>query len=510
MKISRALISVWDKTGLSELVGFLHKHDIEIIATGGTQKTLEKSGIPVTPIETITGLPPIMGGRVKTISPKIFGGILADRDQPSHLEDLEQLNAIPIDLVVVNFYPFVSEAAEKNLEFRKAIEYIDIGGPSMVRAAAKNYHSVVPLCDPKQYPRFMEQFTKNDGRISIEFRQRYARDVFKMTAVYEAAIMAYFSKSDHELLPETLNITATREQQIRYGENPHQKAAFYRNIHDINHWHQFQGKKLSFNNYSDIDSTIRIINEFTEPACVIVKHANPCGFGTGQNGLEAFHRAVATDPVSYFGGIVGFNREVPPDLALALIKPFLECVTAPSFTNEALRIFTKKKNLRVIRFDKDQQNGLVLKSCSGGYLVQERDRDQHELEHLKIVTKRPPSNSELISMRLGWIISKYVKSNSIVLSDYRQVLGVGAGQMSRVDSVKIAVRKSQEAGLSLAGAIIASDAFFPFPDSLEIAAGAGITAVIQPGGSIKDDDVINRADELNMAMVFTGIRHFYH
>ncbi len=511
MKIKSALISVWDKHGLPELGKFLHNNGVEIIATGGSQRILEGQGIPVTPIESITGMTSVMDGRVKTLNPKIFGGILADRENQTHIDDLDQLGGKTIDLVIVNFYPFVAEAVNRNLEFRRAIEYIDIGGPSMVRAAAKNYHSVVSLCSPKQYQGFMDQFIQYDGEVPLDGRLKFAQDVFKMTAAYEFAIFGYFSHNDSEALPEKLDITAVKYQEIRYGENPHQKAAFYRNSDSFNQWHQHQGKELSYNNYSDIESAIRIINEFSTTACVIIKHANPCGFGTGKDSLEAYERAVSTDPVSYFGGIVGFNREVTPDLASLLIRPFLECVAAPSYTDEALEIFKKKKNLRIIRFDTGSADeALIIKSCAGGYLVQDRDQDQKELSNLKIVTQRVPTDEELRALQLGWKISKYVKSNAIVLSNDQQLLGVGAGQMSRVDSVKIAIRKSLEAGLSLTGAIIASDAFFPFADSLEIAAKAGITAVIQPGGSIKDNEVIKKADDLNMAMVFTGVRHFYH
>lgn len=511
MTINRALISVWDKQNLLEMGEFLTRNHVEIIATGGTQQQLERHGISVTPVESITGISSIMDGRVKTLDQKIFGGILADRENSNHLNHLQSLGGNTIDVIIVNFYPFVSEAVEKNLEFRKAIEYIDIGGPSMLRAAAKNYHSVVSICHPKQYQEFIDEFNRNRGKISLNIREKFAKEVFKMTSAYDSAIYEYFDRQDSEALPIKINISAEKQNDMRYGENPHQKAAFYTSNETSEYWKQLQGKELSYNNYSDLESSIRIVNEFTEPACVIIKHANPCGFGIGTDCIEAFKHAVSTDPVSYFGGIVGFNREIDGSLAELLIKPFLECVAAPAISDDAKSILMKKKNLRVLRFDPlvklDSPN---IRSCAGGYLVQERDHDQGELSRLKIVTERSPNDEELNGFNLGWKISRFVKSNAVVIANGKQILGVGAGQMSRVDSVKIAIRKSHEAGLSLTGAIIASDAFFPFPDSIEIAAKEGISAVIQPGGSIKDGEVIKVANDLNLAMAFTGIRHFYH
>ena len=510
MKINRALLSVWNKEGIIELGQFLINQNIEILSTGGTQTTLEEAALNVTGIEDITGSGSIMDGRVKTLHPKVFGGILADRDNPQHLHDLKDLHGLEIDLVVVNFYPFVQEAVDKSLDFKKAIEFIDIGGPSMLRAAAKNYHSVLPLCDPEKYTEFIEIFKDNDGNVPLEYRKKSASAVFAMTSAYESAIYNYFTKDD-EVLPETVSINLNKSTNLRYGENPHQDAAFYLPEGKSATWHQHQGKILSYNNYADMESAFNIPFEFSETACAIIKHANPCGFGLGKNLKEAYLRAVTTDPVSYFGGIVGFNREVDADTALELVQPFLECIIAPSFSDTALEILKKKKNLRVISVGKEGlQDHYSIKSIAGGYLYQQKDNYQGELEKLATVTHTKLKQSEFQALQLGWKLVRNVKSNAIIFANSDQLLGVGAGQMSRIDSVKIAVRKVSEAGLNLKGAIMASDAFFPFSDSVEIAAEAGISSIIQPGGSIKDKDVIKKADELGIAMVFTGIRHFLH
>ena len=510
MKIKRALLSVWNKDGIIELGQFLVQQNIEILSTGGTQTALEAAGLKVTTIGDITGSGAVMDGRVKTLHPKVFGGILADRENAEHLLDLQDIGGLKIDLVVVNFYPFVQEAVDKNLDFKKTIEFIDIGGPSMVRAAAKNYHSVLPLCDPEKYAEFIDTFNETNGDISLEYRQKSATAVFAMTSAYDSAIYNYFTK-DEEVLPETVSINLKKSIHLRYGENPHQDAAFYLPEGKSATWHQHQGKILSYNNYADMESAFNISLEFSETACAIIKHANPCGFGLGKNLKEAYLRAVTTDPVSYFGGIVGFNREVDADIALELVQPFLECIIAPSFSDTALEILKKKKNLRVISVGKEGlQDHYSIKSIAGGYLYQQKDNQQGELEKLETVTHTKPKQSEFHALQLGWKLVRNVKSNAIIFANSDQLLGVGAGQMSRIDSVKIAVRKVSEAGLNLKGAIMASDAFFPFSDSVEIAAEAGISAIIQPGGSIKDKDVIKKADELGIAMVFTGIRHFLH
>ena len=508
--IKRALLSVWFKDGIVELGEFLSNYGVELISTGGTKKALEDAGLDVTPVSDLTGADSVMDGRVKTLDPKIFGGILADRENESHLFDLKNIGGEQIDLVVVNFYPFVQEAVEKGLDFRKAIEFIDIGGPSMIRAAAKNYHSVIPLCDPKLYNEFMKDYSENNGQIPLNIRRNYAMSVFSLTSKYEADIFNYFAQ-DNQNLSQDVSINLQKSLELRYGENPHQKAAFYLPLGSEVPWVQHHGKVLSFNNYADMESAIAIALEFDQPACSIIKHANPCGFGIGVSLKEAYLRAVTTDPVSYFGGIVGFNSEVDEETAIELAKPFLECIVAPSFSEEAKNILQKKKNLRIITITPNYQpDKFRIKSVAGGYLYQQQDSDQSELGNLSPVTNRKPTNSELTAMKLGWSLVRFVKSNAIVFANEHQLLGVGAGQMSRVDSVKIAIRKAKEARLSLENAIVASDAFFPFSDSLELVSEVGISAVIQPGGSIKDADVIKKADELNLSMCFTGIRHFYH
>jgi len=508
LKINRALLSVWNKDGIVELGQFLSNHCVELLSTGGTKRVLEEAGIKVRAIGDVTGSGDIMNGRVKTLHPKIFGGILADRENHTHVLDLQNLGGLVIDMVVVNFYPFINEAIKKKLDIIEAIEFIDIGGPSMVRAAAKNFHSVLPLCDPEQYSDFMDIFNKSNGDIPLKFLKKSATSVFAMTSAYELAIYNYFNENEFN---KSVSFNLKKTAELRYGENPHQKAAFYLPKDSISFWHQHQGKILSYNNYADMESAFDIPCEFLEPACAIIKHANPCGFGLGKDTKEAYLRAVSTDPVSYFGGIVGFNREVDITTAKELVQPFLECIIAPSYSDDALEILKKKKNLRVLSVNKEgMQDQYSIKSVAGGYLYQEKDKQQGELENLKIVTQLEPSKSELIALQLGWKLVRHVKSNAIVFANNKQLLGVGAGQMSRIDSVKIAVQKVLESDLNLNGAIMASDAFFPFSDSVEIAARAGVSAIIQPGGSIKDEDVIKKSDELGVAMVFTGIRHFLH
>jgi len=510
LKIKRALLSVWDKDRIIELGKFLADQNIEILSTGGTKKVLEKAGLDITSISFITGSGAVMDGRVKTLHPKIFGGILADRENPQHVDDLEDLHGLAIDLVVVNFYPFVQEAAEKKLKLKKAIEFIDIGGPSMLRAAAKNYHSVLPLCDTELYSEFMDIFIETNGAIPLDFRKKMAASVFSLTAEYETAIYNFFIEGDDEL-PEHLNINLEKLSELRYGENPHQQAAFYIQPRKSLGWDQHQGKQLSYNNYTDMESAYSIPHEFDEHACAIIKHSNPCGFGLGDNTKEAFDRAVSTDPVSYFGGIVGFNQQVDTETAHALVQPFLECIIAPSFSEEASEILKKKKNMRIISVNADyNEDSFFIKSVAGGYLYQQKDSLQEEVNNLNIVTKRKPTDNEYSAMELGWKLVRQVKSNAIVLADKTQLLGVGAGQMSRIDSVKLAIQKVTDNGLNLSGSIMASDAFFPFSDSVELAAAAGITAIIQPGGSIKDDEVIKVANKFGIAMAFTGARHFLH
>ena len=507
--IKRALLSVWNKEGILDLAKFLSDNNIEIISTGGTKKILEEHGVKVRSISEITGMDSVMDGRVKTLHPKIFGGILADRNNLKHLEDLKAIGGIKIDMVVVNFYPFEDGAVKANLEIEKAIEFIDIGGPSMLRAAAKNHNSVIPLSNVQSYYKFMDLFENND--IPKDDRLTFATEVFKITSDYESKIFNYFNKEDLTL-PENLNIHLHKESNFRYGENPHQSGAFYLEK-DLTRsvWEQHQGKALSYNNYNDLESAFCIANEFSEPSCAIIKHANPCGFGIGEDLSIAYERAVSTDPISYFGGIVGFNDVVDANLAKKLIKPFLECIIAPEFSKEALEIFKAKKNLRVLTLESTAAfSNLSIKSAAGGFVVQEKDSVKDDFNSFKLVTKEKNTEKQKQAMKIAWKIVKYVKSNAIVIANDEQVLGVGAGQMSRIDSLKIAIRKIKEAGLSLEGSALGSDAFFPFPDSIELASESGISAIIQPGGSIKDDEVIAKSNELGVAMIFTGIRHFYH
>ena len=509
----KALISVWDKSGIVDFSSSLIDRGFEILSTGGTKKILEENNIPVTSVSDLTGFGSIMDGRVKTLHPKIFGGILADRKKSNHLKDLESIDSGEIDLVVVNLYPFVEQAIEKNLPLEKAIEYIDIGGPSMLRAAAKNHESVIPICDSNDYNSFIDNYDSYNGKIPNHIRIRYAAKIFNITATYDLKISSYVSSmcDDKEKLPNTINISTKKSIDLRYGENPHQKAGFYVVPNEEIGWDQLQGKQLSYNNYIDIESALSIVRDFNKPSCSIIKHANPCGFAIGNNNLDAFNRAVSCDPVSYFGGIVGFNEIVNPNLAQLLVKPFLECIVAPEYHDESLEIFKQKKNLRIIKIN-DIYNSAdySIKNALGGYLVQEKDFTNIDIKSCLIPTKEKPNNEQIEAMILGWKLVKYVKSNAILFANKNQLIGIGAGQMSRVDSVKIAIRKVKESGLSLDGAIMASDAFFPFSDSLEIAAKAGISSVVQPGGSIKDDEVISKADELGLSMVLTKMRHFYH
>ena len=511
--IKRALISVWDKKEVVKLAKFLTANDIEIISTGGTKKVLEENNIKVTSISEITGMDSVMDGRVKTLNPKIFGSILADRGNSNHLDDLDMIGGSEIDIVVVNFYPFEENAIKKNLDIEHSIEFIDIGGPSMLRAAAKNYKNVIPLCNCNLYQKFMDLFSANNGMISNQDRIFFAIKVFELTSDYENKIFNHFNQNNkNEILPNQLNINLYKKSELRYGENPHQMAGFYLNQGlDENLWKQHQGKELSYNNYNDLESAFNIVNEFQESACVIIKHANPCGFGIGDNLHTAYNRAVSTDPVSYFGGIVGFNQIIDKKIAKELVKPFLECIIAPDVSSEALEVLKKKKNLRILTLDKSKNfNYLSIKSSAGGFIVQEKDSRNDRMEDFNIVTQKKVNENQKRAMKIGWKIVKYVKSNAIVIANDKQVLGIGAGQMSRVDSVKIAIRKINEAGLSVDGSILASDAFFPFPDSIELAAENNIKGIIQPGGSIKDDDIISKADDLGLSMIMTGVRHFYH
>ena len=510
--IKRALISVWDKTNLIDFANFLIDNKIEIISTGGTAKYLKENNIKVTDIIEITGIGSIMDGRVKTLNPRIFGGILADRNNQGHLDDLRKIDGKLIDLVVVNLYPFVKEAVEKKIEPKKAIEFIDIGGPSMIRAAAKNYHSVSVLCDFNDYRTFIDNFDSTQLDVNLNFKKSLSAKVFYETSKYDYEIFNFLEDSKNRQFPDKKLLNISKVEDLRYGENPHQSAAFYIQEGHTSNWIKHQGKDLSYNNYMDLQSAIDIVSEFNQPSCAIIKHSNPCGFSIGKDLLQAFQLAITCDPISYFGGIVSFNSKVTSKLAEKLIEPFLECIIAPSFTANSLKVFKKKKNLRIIEIDKlSKKNKHEIRSAAGGFLIQDSDTfTKEKFDKFLLATDLKPTKREIEALKLGWKIVRFVKSNAIVIANDSQILGIGAGQMSRIDSVKIAIRKIKEFGLSFDGAILASDAFFPFADCLEIASKNGIKSIIQPGGSINDHLLISAADEMGMSMILTSFRHFYH
>lgn len=532
-QIRRALLSVSDKTGLVPFARALHEMGVQIISTGGTARTLQEAGIPVIPVEQVTGFPEMMEGRVKTLHPAIHAGILADRRKPEHLQALRDAGIEPIDLVCVNLYPFEQTVARPDVTLDEAIENIDIGGPTMVRAAAKNHESVAVVVDPADYEAIVHEMRANGGAISRETRRRLAAKAFAHTAFYDAQISAYLRE---QFTPETLfspelTVALRKAQDLRYGENPHQQAAFYRipNFTEpsIATARQIHGKELSYNNLLDCDAALELVKEFAtdRPACVIIKHTNPCGVAVADSLPEAVERARMADPVSAFGGIMALNRVVDVETAEKITAPntFFECIIAPAFTQDALPILTEKKkwgaNLRLLEVGDltPPQPGLILRGLTGGVLVQTRDvqslkqvesaESRLESLGLTVVTKRQPTDEELEQLLFAWKVVKHVKSNAIVLAKDWVIVGVGAGQMNRVQSVRLA---AEAAGERAKGSVLASDAFFPFPDNIEVAAIAGVTAVIQPGGSVKDQEVIAAADRLGLAMVFTGIRHFRH
>ncbi|MBE9223512.1 bifunctional phosphoribosylaminoimidazolecarboxamide formyltransferase/IMP cyclohydrolase [Cyanobacterium stanieri LEGE 03274] len=507
-----ALLSVSDKTGIVELAQTLvNEFGFDIVSSGGTAKTLQSAGIKVTKVSDYTGSPEILGGRVKTLHPRIHGGILA-RDTEEDLADLKANDIRAFDAVVVNLYPFEQTIADPNCTLAEAIEKIDIGGPAMVRATAKNYHHVAVLTNPAMYNQYIEELRAHGGKTTLEFRQARSAEAFAMTASYDQAICRYFG----EVAPDTQGYYGIGGQKIatlRYGENPHQQASWYQSGNQKTGWagaQQLQGKELSYNNLVDLEATRRIIAEFPEdePAAVIVKHTNPCGVAVGSSLIDAYNKAYEADSVSAFGGIVALNRPIDAPTATAMSKIFLECIVAPDCTEEAKQILAKKPNLRVLilsdLYAGSQDN---IKAIAGGFLVQDNDIQIESPAQWEVVTEKKPTEEQLKELFFAWKIVKHVKSNAIAISKNRTTLGIGAGQMNRVGSVKIAL---EQAGNQAQGAYLASDAFFPFDDSVRTAAAAGITAIIQPGGSIKDKDSIKAADELGLVMVFTGVRHFLH
>ncbi|MDQ2963621.1 MAG: bifunctional phosphoribosylaminoimidazolecarboxamide formyltransferase/IMP cyclohydrolase [Pseudomonadota bacterium] len=518
--ISQALLSVSDKTGLVDFARGLHALGVRLLSTGGTARALAEAGLPVTEIGTYTGFPEMLDGRVKTLHPKVHGGILARRDLATHREALSEHGIPMIDLVVVNLYPFRETVAKPGCTLDDAIENIDIGGPAMVRSAAKNHAHVGIVVDPADYSPLLDELRVN-GTLSPATRFRLAQKAFSHTAAYDGAISNYLTARDVTgavgTFPGRWTWQGTKIEDLRYGENPHQLAAFYRDeaglAGDIATFRQLQGKELSFNNIADADAAWECVRSFAEPACVIVKHANPCGVAIAATPLDAYGKAFASDPISAFGGIIAFNREVDAATVEAVSSQFLEVLIAPGYTPDALPVIARKANVRVLAVPYatgQSGNAWDMKRIGGGMLVQTPDTRDVVPEELKVVTRKSPTALELADLLFAWRVAKYVKSNAIVYCANGRTLGIGAGQMSRVDSTRIAALKAASAGLSLGGSVVASDAFFPFRDGLDLVADNGAVAVIQPGGSVRDKEVIAAADERGLAMVFTGIRHFRH
>ncbi len=526
VKIKRALLSVSDKAGLADLGAALARHGVELVSTGGTAKALREAGLAVMDISDLTGFPEMMDGRVKTLHPKVHGGLLAVRDNSEHVAAMEAHGIGAIDLVVVNLYPFAQTVA-KGASRDEIIENIDIGGPSMVRSAAKNHASVAIVTDPSDYSELIAAMNSNGGATDFDFRRRLAAKAYAATAAYDAMISQWFAFADQQqFFPDMLALTANKQEELRYGENPHQKAALYiaagPHTKGIAQAEQVQGKELSYNNYNDADAALELVSEFRDgpPTVVIVKHANPCGVASADTLLEAYQAALACDSVSAFGGIIAVNHPLDAATAEAMAGIFTEVVAAPAASEEAKAIFAKKKNLRLLLtgdLPDPARAGLTLKSIAGGYLVQSRDNGRVTRDMLKTVTKRAPTEQELADCLFAWTVAKHVKSNAIVYAKGGSTAGIGAGQMNRLESARIAAWKAKDAAEKAGwpeprtlGSAVASDAFFPFADGLLTAVEAGATAVIQPGGSIRDDEVIKAADDAGLAMVFTGMRHFRH
>jgi phosphoribosylaminoimidazolecarboxamide formyltransferase / IMP cyclohydrolase len=516
-RIERAILSVTDKTGLVDFARKLSGMGVELVSTGGTAKLLRDSGITVKDISELTGFPEMLDGRVKTLHPKVHGGILHRRENPIHRSAVADHGIRPIDMVVVNLYAFEKTAARPGVQFEELIENIDIGGPSMIRSAAKNFQDVAVVTSPSDYAAIADELSSRNGELSQQTKWRLAQKAFATTAAYDSAIAStlekvsangHFSLSPQEGFPETLRLSFRKNLDLRYGENPHQKAAMYSDGSGtgVANGRQLQGKELSYNNIVDLQAAWDLAQEFSETVCTIIKHTNPCGTATGRTLLEAYKKALECDPVSAFGGVIGVNRPVDAAAAEEMSKLFVEAIAAPAFDEAAKAKFAGKKNLRLVEITQAPQKW-TLKNVSGGILVQDNDLRQLQESDLKVVSKRQPTPEEKRALLFGWKICKHVKSNAIVYVRDGQSVGIGAGQMSRVDSCKIGAMK---AVLPLKGTVAASDAFFPFPDGVEEIAKAGATAIIQPGGSVRDQEVIDAADRLGLAMVFTGVRHFRH
>ena len=515
-KISRALISVSDKSGVVELAAGLASLNVELLSTGGTAKILREHNLKVRDVSELTGFPEMLDGRVKTLHPKVHGGLLAIRSNPQHQAQTAQHGIEFIDLVVVNLYPFEKTAQKPGVTLEELIENIDIGGPSMLRSAAKNFEDVTVLVDAADYVGVLEELQRNQGSIGRETRWRLARKAFAATAAYDSAISNTLQKMANGDFPENLHLHYRKVMDLRYGENPHQKAALYRSPATTGRGlaaaPKLQGKELSYNNLMDLEAAWRLAQEFDEPATVIIKHMNPCGAATGRTLMESYQRALEVDPVSAFGSVIAFSRAVDGPTAGELSKLFVEAVVAPGFEAPALERLAGKKNLRLLDMSATAGDdfGLQLKAVGGGLLVQTPDSLPAQPQQWKCVTERQPSLEEMQAMIFGWRVVKHVKSNAIVLALPGILVGVGAGQMSRVDSVRLAVAKARELKHATEGTVLASDAFFPFPDGVEEAARAGVTAVVQPGGSVRDNEVIAAANQRRLVMVLTGVRHFWH
>ncbi|WP_027400474.1 bifunctional phosphoribosylaminoimidazolecarboxamide formyltransferase/IMP cyclohydrolase [Anaerovorax odorimutans] len=510
----RALISVSDKTGIVEFAKELENLGVQIISTGGTHTKLSDNGIDVVGISDVTGFPECLDGRVKTLHPAVHGGILAMRDKPDHMKQLEDLNIETIDIVAINLYPFKETILKPDVTLEDAIENIDIGGPTMLRSAAKNHKDVIVICDPKDYASVITEM-KEKKAVSYDTKYRLALKVFQHTAAYDAMISDYLRKQINGELPDNLTLTFEKAQDLRYGENPHQKAYYYKGIKPcegaLTTAVQLHGKELSFNNINDTNGALETLREFDEPAIVAVKHANPCGVGTANNIYEAYIKAYKADPISIFGGIIASNTTIDEKTAAEINKIFIEIVIAPDFSEEAIKILTQKKNIRLLKLEninsKLPKNDIDIKKVSGGILVQEIDSELYNEAELKVVTDRKPTEKEMEDMKFAMKVVKHIKSNGIVIAKDGKTIGVGPGQVNRIWAVENAIKQATDDTNS---AVLASDAFFPFDDCVTAAAAAGISAIIQPGGSMRDEDSIKKANELGIAMVFTGMRHFKH
>jgi len=520
VRIHRALISVSNKTGLAEFARFLHEMNVELISTGGTALFLREKSIPVVDVSEYTGFPEILDGRVKTLHPAVHGGLLGMRDKPSHLSQMKEQNIKPIDMVVVNLYPFRETAAREGVAFEEVIEQIDIGGPSMIRSAAKNHAAVAVVTDPSDYGWILDELKAGECSLNDATRFKLAQKAFASTASYDSAIASYFAErvwskqgvqKESERLPEMEALTLTKVRDLRYGENPHQRGALYGRIDEspsgVAAAEVLHGKELSYNNLLDSDNAWNLVLEFDRPAAAVIKHTNPCGVAQSDTLMSAYTLARDNDPLSAFGSVVALNRPVDPDTAEEINKTFVEVVLAPDYMSDALEILEQKKNIRLLKVVSDASLAVQHRQIGGGFLVQDRDTYYIKLEDLKIVTKRKPTPEEMEALLFGWRVVKHVKSNAVVFTNASRMLGIGSGQTSRVDAVKWGAMK---ATLPLEGAAMASDAFFPFPDGVLAAAEHGIRAVIQPGGSMRDSEVIDAANKKDIAMVFTGIRHFKH